>query len=244
MMEINFNCSDKLYAILLEMKQQDKGLTYSDIIEESLLSYYDITLEKLNNIDTTKIDDMSTEKILSDTGITQFFNNYVYVYMDPRKPKNMQIEGINMKYEPVYIGKGKHLRYKEHLTKTNNKNFQSFLDDLQKNNLQPVIEIVYENLTNLESHRLENNLIFKLNESNIKLCNISSGKYYNNAKLSITTLNLNLNNTIKIINVLNSTKTIKDAARKLNISERTLFRKLKSMNIKKNKEGIYVKNLT
>ncbi len=42
--------------------------------------------------------------------------NYVYIYFDPRKKGEYQIDNIIYEFEPIYVGKGINKRYKKHLS--------------------------------------------------------------------------------------------------------------------------------
>jgi len=248
-MEILYKCTDKIYLFLKKLKSEyttnDYTTTYSDIIDEALLSYYNITLEELSKIDINDLDSVSTKDILIDSGLTNSFINYVYVYMDPRKPGDYEFDGLKLNHKPIYIGKGQYERYKEHLKHTNNKCFEKILNELKEQKTLPFIEIVYKNLSNLESYRIENNLIYLMKQHNIDICNETAGSQYKLEINKISKLNLELNELSNILNILNSTKTINGAAKKLNISDRTLYRKMKSHSIEKDIYGIYyVKNLS
>ena len=71
---------------------------------------------------------------------------YLYVYKDPR---NNEIK---------YIGKGKEERMFTHWRRRNfhwNKQFKEFLLELESLSLEPIIEILYDNLTNSEAYIME-----------------------------------------------------------------------------------------
>ena len=242
MIEIKYICSEKIYLYLRFLKDKYKSdeykASYSDIIEEALLSHYNITLEDLSKINEKSLDNISSKIILEDSGITNTFANYVYIYLDPREPGEYVAGDFTFTHKPIYVGKGQHERYKSHLVSTKNKKFQDFLNELKDNDILPIIQIVSNNLSGLESHRLESNLIFLLKDK-CDLCNESGGKYYNSEETTISKFNLELNKTLQIVDTLNSCKKLKDCAKKLGISERSLYRKIKSLNIQRNNSGKY-----
>lgn len=77
---------------------------------------------------------------------------YVYVYKDPRPTKNQQV---------VYVGKGSGDRAWDHWNKRvrGNKGFGAFLALLRRENLEPIIEIVRNNLEEAEAFYEEMRLI-------------------------------------------------------------------------------------
>lgn len=76
---------------------------------------------------------------------------YVYQYIDPRN---------NL---PFYIGKGKKKRYLRHLFETHenteNKKKWAYIQGLRNKNIEPLIEIVVDNLTEQDAIKLEDTLI-------------------------------------------------------------------------------------
>lgn len=84
---------------------------------------------------------------------------YVYTYTDPRNS------------EIFYVGKGKNHRDTEHLrsvinnwslSKSYNKRKDERIKSILSENREPIVQRVFQNLTNLEAHRLEENLISDL----------------------------------------------------------------------------------
>ena len=47
---------------------------------------------------------------------------YVYVYLDPRKPGIYVADKYTFKYEPIYIGAGRYTRINDHINEALNKN--------------------------------------------------------------------------------------------------------------------------
>jgi len=199
-------------------------------IEESLLNYYKISLLDLNKYN----DFEKKEKKVN-------FDNYVYIYMDPRYPiEPIEIyDGKKCSFLPFYIGKGKDKRSKSHLYFTKNYKMFNTIEELKSLNLEPIIEIVYTGLTNLMAHNLENHIISDLRYKNIDLCNLT---LQNNSKnydkiIKIEELHIEKSKNQLILDTLNNTNNLKEASNKLGISERTLHRKIKGLNIEKHQYG-------
>jgi hypothetical protein len=232
--------SDKILNILVERKKQLENVekTYikiEDLVEEAILEYFHIDLIELNSSDENVIE------------FLPFY--YVYVYLNPLKIGEFKYADFSFNCEPVYIGIGQNLRYKSHLLHSQNIELEDFLKKLQDNNIQPIIEKIKQNLTKQEALTLENNLIFyigKKNCNNGPLLNELGGKHLilDEKNIVITDLNIEQNSFLQILKSLNKNKTLKLAAEELKISERTLFRKMKSLNIKKDKKAntYYVEN--
>ena len=226
------------------------NITFSEFIEECLMNYLNINLLDINNekmiIDVNMYCDFDKEiskyESIIDVNIIENdirFDKYVYVYMNPLKKLSNNIvvdisgEMFEFEFEPFYIGKGCGERMNEHLKlHENDKNFnkKKIISEIYKNDLKPIILILKKDLTNLEAHTLENILITKLNS----LSNISGGKSKKSKYKSSDnkeTLEFMKNN--YLLNLLNSNNTTKEVSEKLNISERTLYRLKKQLNIKK-----------
>jgi hypothetical protein len=86
---------------------------------------------------------------------------YVYAYLDPLVPGNFNIDGISVNFQPLYIGKGKGNRYKDHLKITNVKNkiFENKLKYWKQHAISEEIIIVKDNLAEIEAFNLEIKLI-------------------------------------------------------------------------------------
>lgn len=100
---------------------------------------------------------------------------YVYVYLDPR-----EIYDCEFNYRPFYIGKGKNNRKTDHLNESWGKNYlkYKFLSSMKKENIEPIILLIKENMSEMNAFILEKELIKKYgridNGSGI-LCNLTDG---------------------------------------------------------------------
>lgn len=111
---------------------------------------------------------------------------YVYVYLDPRKPMNILLEDVNVKFdfEPFYFGKGKNKRYKSHLNDPRSKNTLKTkkIQRIRDAGFEPLVIKIFENLIESDAMKYEKQLIAsigtKWNIKDIKrgpLCNMTSG---------------------------------------------------------------------
>jgi len=87
--------------------------------------------------------------------------SYVYVYLDPRKKGPFQYGPFCFEYLPFYVGKGQDTRYKDHLklVKKCNSFFYKRLNNMLKNNVQPIIIKLKENLTEKAAYSLEKTIV-------------------------------------------------------------------------------------
>lgn len=215
----------------LSKKEQDE---FDEIVEDALMVYFNI---KLNDINTDNEDDII---ILDDVNC----GNYVYVFMDPtiKKKTKTDIEGINFNYEPFYIGKGSGKRSED---PERNESVNSRILHLRKNGVEPIVLKIKEGITSLQAYKLENYLINKIGRSDIgkgPLLNIAGGISFvdsENVIYDFTDLNLEKNTNLMILDALNKKRTLRESAKMLGISERTLYRKIKDLNIVKN-GGVYL----
>jgi hypothetical protein len=106
---------------------------------------------------------------------------YVYAFLDPRKPGKYEYKNICFLYEPFYIGKGTRNRIKMHLLKSrlnistpkNNK-----IKKLLSLNLNPIEQILSNNIKNKDALRIEEKLIKIIGRKDINkgvLTNITNG---------------------------------------------------------------------
>ena len=190
-------------------------------IEEAIMSYYDISLESLSHI---KDDDCN-------------YDAYVYVYLDPTITGRWHIYGDEcVEHKPLYVGKGTGDRSTSHLTYSRNSELDGSIKTLQEKGIAPIIKLYNKGCTTAMAFNLENYIIARLRDQGVKLCNAtpqSDVRKYNR-ELIVHTLNLDKLESFMILDALNSTKSKgvrKEAASLLGVSERTLYRKIKSLNI-------------
>src|SRR5690606_1472390 len=161
------------------------------------------------------------------------------------KPGKYKFGQYEFDFEPFYIGKGTDKRYISHLLNEDpiNKEKNKIIIELKNKGIIPDIKIIKENLSNDQAYQLENNLINIIGRKDLgigPLTNLTSGTNYKLEDISkIKFENLDYQKNKRILNVLNNSKTIKEASQKLNISERTLYRKMISLKIKKDKGNKY-----
>jgi hypothetical protein len=84
---------------------------------------------------------------------------YVYVYLDPLYPIYSEYGDLKFDYLPIYIGKGKDNRYKDHLRKTNNPIFSNKIKCWKRKQIEPIVLKLHENLTEQEAWDLEKKYI-------------------------------------------------------------------------------------
>jgi len=241
MKEITIKMSKKLYDRIIDIKNQlsfneSQNVNIDDMIEESLMSYFNINIIDLNNddyiefIDADIIDTINNNKLKN--------NFYVYVYYNLRKKINKYINNIYFEYEPIYVGKGIDNRMYE--IENRDQNLKLKIEELKSTN-QFKIEKIIENLSECDAINYE--MIFinnfgKLNDGSGCLFNKQNGYTKNQKIIDYENYNLNIEyNLIKnIVNELNKEKYISKASKNLNMSERTLHRKIIKYNIKKDKK--------
>jgi len=88
-------------------------------------------------------------------------NYYVYVYLDTRKPGNYTYNELIFNYEPIYVGKGKKRRYKNHLSlRLNMENhFYHKLNKIINEGFEPEILIIKDNISENDAFDYEIELI-------------------------------------------------------------------------------------
>lgn len=219
-----------------------ENITMSEFIEECLMSYLDINLVEMNDEKIPMRLDMyyesdifknyNTDKITdTDCEITDIsFTNYVYVYMNPLKKLNDNIildisgEKFVFDYEPFYIGKGKGDRMFQHLKESErdvNDSKKEIIKNIKNQGSQPIIKIIKSELSEYESYTLEGIIISKLDNLTNMIGNKSEKIHY---KSDIRETSIEYEKNKKLLNLLSKGMKNKDIAKKLGISERTLYR--------------------
>lgn len=103
---------------------------------------------------------------------------YVYVYLDPLYPIYSEYGDLKFDNLPIYIGKGKDWRLKEHLRKTNNPIFRNKIKCWKRKGIDPIIIKIRENLTEQEAWDLEKKYIAtigRLDQGKGPLLNLTDG---------------------------------------------------------------------
>ena len=156
------------------------------------------------------------------------FRYYVYAYLDLEIHGRYEIDSILGKvifeYEPFYIGKGRGDRMLSH--QNGSKNIKLF--EKINNGTYEIVKIKEGLLIDM-AYALEHELIYKIGRSDLgkgPLVNESSGIYLHESKniKEISPLHLEFNKFLLLLKALNKNKYLKDAAKDLEISTRTLYR--------------------
>lgn len=222
--------SDKLLKIVNE-KMNELDLDFQSFVEYSILKANEIYLTDL----------VSEDKNIEDENL---FNNYVYIYLNPLKKGNYKYKEYLFEYEPIYVGKGNYNRDISHINNSHNSQLNNFLIELKSNNIEPIIIKIKENISNYEAYYLEGLLIHLIGRLDLNLgplFNITGGGKFNLPTTSSSNyIEYKLN--VHFIEVLNKSKTIKEAAFILGISERTIYRKIKILNLQKVNKKYVVKD--
>lgn len=118
------------------------------------------------------------------------YTNFIYAYLDPKKPGNYKYGNYVFEFEPFYIGKSKKNSVYNRMTRhlefvrdrgmdlTNNTYKFNIINSILDSNLEPIIIKIEENLSLEASFNLEKLLIQTIGkriERSGPLCNISDG---------------------------------------------------------------------
>jgi len=215
----NYNCSDKLFIKLLEIKSklQNSGdnATIDDIIEEAVLSYYNISLIDLSD---------------TDTNLPSYC--YIYVYLDPTAEDNKTYCGISFGNKPIYVGKASNQNTDiRHLKNTENAYFKLVIENIRLKGEEPIVLRVKENITENEAFKLEADLVRNIYDQNGDICNIVKYKTGKAELNKNSEYDLKREKMILLVKALKNSKTKREAAEKLGISERTLYRRLEMLEL-------------
>lgn len=163
---------------------------------------------------------------------------YLYVYLDTESPGFYQIETsmgeFTFRHKPIYIGKGTDNRIEYH--QSNSCKNQRLKEKIKKGSFDCFI--IKKNLPSHLAYILESELIYKIGREDLEsgpLFNESSGVNLVEAdkKIEVGPLHLEFNKLMRIIYVLNSSRTLKESAKKLGISERSVYRFINGYRLKK-----------
>jgi len=224
MKQIHYDISDNLYIKMSEIKkylEEKEGhkITFNDLIEEALLGYFNINLIDFND----EYEYENAEVITDDHYLN--YGYYVYAYIDLTKNEKIDIGIDKFNYEPFYIGMG----CSERVTDFNERS------DVVSNKIEELREIdgfgykiLKEGLKKSEASKYETqyiSLLGRVDKSNGCLLNKNAGNC-NVVASKDKSLDLDRQLAIHILDVLNKYKTKNKASKILNISERTLYRKL------------------
>jgi hypothetical protein len=161
---------------------------------------------------------------------------YLYAYLDTEKPGFFIVKtsmgDFTFDYSPIYIGKGSENRIEYHQSSCKNKKLK---EKIEKGTYKCFI--FKKDLDSHFAYALESEIIYKIGREDLNkgpLYNLSSGINLIEAdsKSEIGPVHLEVKKLIHKIKVLNSSKTIKIASIKLNVSQRTIYRIIKSNRLK------------
>jgi hypothetical protein len=86
-------------------------------------------------------------------------NQYVYAYLDPRKPGKWTTSNMSFLYEPIYIGEGKNKRAWSHLKRKDRHPLVYKISSMKRVGLEPYIMLIAEGLSGDEGLAIETKLI-------------------------------------------------------------------------------------
>lgn len=86
-------------------------------------------------------------------------NQYVYAYLDPRKPGKWTTSIMSFLYEPIYIGEGKNKRAWSHLKRKDRHPLVYKISSMKRAGFEPYIMLIVEGLSGDEGLALETKLI-------------------------------------------------------------------------------------
>jgi hypothetical protein len=188
-------------------------------IEEALMAFYELPLVEIQSQDKGSYD------------------AYVYIYSDPTQEGSWHLYGNEfIKHKPLYIGKGQGDRSGIHLSYTHNSELDLAIKRLSAQGQHPIIKLYNKGCTDLMAFNLESYMIARLREQGVHLCNATLqriSKFYDK-EIIISEMNLEKLESLLIVEALNDDKCRGNrgqAAKLLGISERTLYRKIKSLQI-------------
>jgi hypothetical protein len=205
----------------------------NDMIEEALLENYKIKITDINYINEVKIEDaIIIDKIDNNHAIN---NYYVYAYYNMRKKIYNKVGNFHLYYEPIYFGKGKNGR----ISDMNNRNINlvEYINELKSTNDFCSAKLI-ENISEIDAYHIEQvfiNYFGRLDNGTGILFNKNYGGSTILRKVNNVEFNLEFQRVASMLKALNTSSTIKIAAKKINMNLRTFYRLLKKYEIKRNK---------
>jgi hypothetical protein len=159
----------------------------------------------------------------------------VYAYLNPLVEGPFNYGDTSFEYLPFYIGKGMGGRLDVHKVFSHNDGVNVVIETIRDNGLEPIIQIIEKDISSNNAYSLESKLIKIIGRMDLgtgPLANIIGGVTYQDS--NITKKSVIENSKLQLImKALISSKTVKKASEKLNLSERTLYRYMKSCGIVK-----------
>ena len=93
--------------------------------------------------------------------------DYVYVYLDPRKPGEYVYNDYKFEYEPFYVGRGCNGRAYAHLKEKQDSELYKYIQEIiNDTDTIPIIKYYKRGLTTLEACNEENKLIQSIGKLN------------------------------------------------------------------------------
>ncbi len=95
------------------------------------------------------------------------FKFYTYIYLNPLKAGDYNYGKLHFDFEPFYVGKGFGNRCNVHMLviDTRNNLKQNIINKILIKNKNPIIIILYSNLTEYSAFRIEKYLIKKIRKT-------------------------------------------------------------------------------
>ena len=223
--KIEVSIRKEIFKEMINKLSDDDIDNFDDLIEDSLLSYLGIRINEI------------TENGQDSNKIPINYCNYVYVYMDPLIKSKIEIgiDDIILTNEPFYVGKGKSNRV--NLSQKRNQETLKKIDSLKNIGKEPILIIIKNNLNSLQAVKLESFLINKIGRKDLEkgpLLNKYGGIKFmeiNSIFEEIGDYHIETGKNRIILDALNRKRYIKDAAKELGISSRTLHRRIIDLKI-------------
>lgn len=236
---------DDLNEIIEDALMQYFDIQINEVIDISLLQKYEKEISNLNK-SSSKSGEKEISKIIKSVLEPSILDYdppyYVYAILDPRYPKKDNILEFSFSFLPFYIGKGIDGRiYSE-----KNNDVNKRVNEIKDEGLDPIYVIIQNNLKNYEAYKYEASLIYHAYRQDYNLLNIAAGIYFDERYIIIEEIKKKMKEIGRLDDMilknvligLNQEKSVNLAAKKLEISGRTIYRMIKRYNMIY-KNGIY-----